>query len=124
MARIFDISAGKANQFIHYEVPSNLIPFKGDFPIVPSYKRDTFHDEVHRVIGLGAMAFEECSEWVRKVVDVGEKIYDMHHNFSDYLSNKGKLSKFQDLSPKEKEDLLYDFMDKECIGYEQLIIKI
>lgn len=115
---LLSIQGGRALHYMFKKVPSDLIPFKGKFPLVEDYRlRDVYKElQQHRYL-------DECSDWVQKAVINGDNIYLLVEGFENYLKKVGKYDKKDSLSETEKAELLARFMDENCIGDAFLIIK-
>lgn len=107
--------AGRVTAYIFEEKPSDLMPFKGDFPIVPDWRTEEFYKQIH-----SHMYLEECPEWVQTAVIRGEKIYTMEKYFRQYLKDNKIENSFDDMSSSDKATHLVKFLDANCLGLERL----
>ena len=115
---LLSIQGCRVLPFIFKKQPSNLIPFKGEFPILDDYKEKKVMEQIHAHRYL-----DECEDWMQKAVLKADRIYLMHSGSEDYLSGIGKLKTFNSLSASDKSTLLIKFMDENCLGLDSLKIE-
>lgn len=115
---LVSIYAGKANQCVTKDVPSDLIPFKGKFPILPEYLTEEYQDTI-----LKTEEVKDCPDWVQDVLVKGERIYTMDKEFREYLKNNGiSVEFFKKKSSADKATELYRFLDANSLTLNSLKI--
>lgn len=102
--------AGGVLKYITATKPSNIIPFKGDFPIIEEYEIKKFNDEVDKTEYL-----EDASEWMQRVCSQGNKIRLIEESFIQYLEDHGLTEQFENMNVADKSTVLVKFMDKNCL---------
>lgn len=109
--------AGKATAYIFRKKPSQYVPFKGEFPVVPDWRQTQFYELVHSHEYL-----EDCPEWMQTAVLRGEKMFNIETGFVDFLKSKDVFEKFHRMSAADKATLLVEFLNKNCLGLDRLKI--
>lgn len=109
--------AGRVTAYIFKKKPSTLIPFKGDFPVVPEWRMTEFYESVN-----SHQYLEDCPDWVQTAVLRGEKLYNIDRGFTQYLKDKGILGDFNKMSAADKSTHLVAFLDDNCLGLDRLKI--
>lgn len=116
--RLVSVVGGRANRVVSLSKPSELIPFKGKFPLLEPYQEESFHKAIEET-----MYIEELPEDIQNTVMKGNKIVLLEQGFQKYLSENGlAVSDFLKLSNSEKSNYLIQWMNKDCIDYNQLKI--
>ena len=117
--RLVSVVAGKADNYVRSKTPSEIIPFRGKFPIVEYMD----YDEWNKAIGT-TKYLEDLPEKWQRVAMLGARIFDFEKSFIKYLSEYG-LSQhdFLELKNTEKSDKLVDWMERERISWEMLYLK-
>jgi hypothetical protein len=115
---LLSIQGGRSAEYCFKKIPSEFIPFKGEFPIVENYRFNLLYQQIrdHRYL-------DECDLWVQDAIIKADRIFLMEKRFKEYLEKQGKLDTFQELSNPEKATLLVKFMDSDCLGWDSLTIK-
>lgn len=116
--QLLSIVGGKALNHIFRAVPSIYVPFKGKFPLAEDYQVERFYNIVQSVKYLEDIK----EEWIQNIIIQGAKISDIEDGFMAWLSERGKLNQFPNLTKEEKADLLVKFMDKNCLDLGALKI--
>lgn len=116
--KLLSVIGARASKFVNKEVPSELIPFKGNFPLLPSYKSEEFYEAIRNNQFL-----EDISEDLQNIIIKGNRIAIMHEGFENYLLDRG-FSKYDFIKMKnsEKSNFLIDWMNISCINFSQLKI--
>lgn len=117
MKEILSKQAGRVLPFISSKRPSEIIPFKGDFPIVQGYQLKEFYTQINSHEYL-----DECPQWVQDAVLRGEQIAVIHNGFMEYLTGKNMYDEFIKMSAADKSTELVRFMDSACLGLDRLKI--
>lgn len=116
--RLVSVVGGRANKVVSLSRPSELIPFKGKFPLLEPYQEKSFHEAVEKT-----MYIDELPPDIQSIVMKGNRIVLLEQGFQKYLSEMGlEVSDFLKLSNSEKSDYLLNWMNKDCIDYNQLKI--
>ncbi len=114
---LLSIQGGRVTRYLFTKKPSDLIPFKGNFPILEDYQMSAFYKEIQK-----HMYLDECPEWVQKAVLKGEQIYLIDTSFSNYLKKSGLSDKFNSMKAADKATILVNFLDNNSLGLERLNI--
>lgn len=118
MKNLVSIFAAKANKYIKEEKPSELIPFKGEFPILTTDKYQDYNDVIFNTGYL-----EDCPEWVQEVILKGERIYEIENSFIDYLRNHNiPIESFKKKSSSDKATELMRFLNANSLTLNSLIV--
>jgi hypothetical protein len=117
--RKLSVMAGRASKVVALKKPSNLIPFRGKFPLLEAYQVKPYLEAVQSTDNL-----EDLSEEFQKITEKGNRIVVLEDGFKQYLSGFGiSPSDFDNLSNSEKSDKLINWMAHDCIDFSQLTIK-
>lgn len=117
--QLVSVVAIRAQAYIDKKIPSRLIPFKGNFPILEEHRMPSFVKAVKSNQWLSELT-PEFQEAVRK----GNSIAIFEKGFKEYLFNSGSSEdKFLKLSNPDKADILMKWMDSDNIDYNILNIK-
>ena len=112
--------AAKANRYIFSKKPSDIVPFKGKFPIVEDYKLSDYNDEI-----LNKEYLEDCSEWVQKVVIAGELMHSIDTGFKEYLNDSNiSIEDFEKKPNSEKANELIRYFNSRSLSLDALNISI
>ena len=115
---LVSIFAGKANHYIREKQPSELIPFKGKFPILPEYKSKEYNDAIFNTEYL-----EDCPDWVQDVVLKGERVYNIIEGFKEYLRNNNiPIEDFKKKNNSDKATELIRFFNANSLTLDSLVI--
>lgn len=119
MGNILLSKAGaEAANYIDLKTPSTLIPFRGDFPIVPEWKVEDFWKAITENQFL-----EDCDEWVQTAVIRGKRIHDIENGFKSYLSdNNIPIEEFTKKSASDKSTLLILFLNANSLTLDSINI--
>lgn len=108
---LVDKYAGKAERIINLKTPSRLIPFKGDFPLLPLSRRK----EWNKVLDT-YMWVEDCPKWASRIMLDGSRMIEIEDGFKDYLSSKSiSEENFIKKSNEEKANILFAFLDANSL---------
>lgn len=117
--RLVSVVGGRANRVVSLAKPSELIPFKGKFPLLEPWQAESFHKAIEET-----MYIDDLPEDIQSIVMKGNRIVLLEQGFQKYLSEVGlKVSDFLKLSNSEKSNYLIQWMNKDCIDFDQLKIK-
>lgn len=116
--RLVSVVGGRANKVVGLSKPSELIPFKGKFPLLEPYQMESFHKAIEET-----MYIDDLPEDIQSVVMKGNRIVLLEQGFQKYLSEVGmKISDFLNLNNSDKSNYLVQWMNKDCIDFKQLKI--
>lgn len=116
MENIMSIAAAQVQPYITEKIPSKLIPFKGNFPLLPVYKEKEYYEITDKTPHVS-----ESPQWVQDILLRGQTIFDMEKRFENYLrDNNISLDDFKKKSSADKSTDLMRFMNANCIGLESL----
>jgi hypothetical protein len=100
------IRIGKVTSVLYENKPSELLPFKGKFPLVDVNDQKNFLDRT-----MKAHYFKDCPDDIKLTTKKAEKILFFHNAFCDYLASIAMShADFKGKNPKTKQDILYDFL--------------
>lgn len=117
--RLVSVVAGRANKVVGLKKPSEIIPFKGKFPLLEPWQTEVFHKAIQETTNI-----EDLPEDIQNIVMKGSRIVIMEEGFQRYLNENGlQKSDFLKLSNSEKSNYLVNWMNRDCIDYSQLTIK-
>ena len=111
---IASIRIGKVTDVMYASKPSDLLPFKGKFPLVSFMDQSTFLKRAG-----SEHNFKDLPNDVKLITRKAEKIKWLHNSFRDYLTKEEISSKeFKSKNPKTKQEILYRwlFSNKMDIG--------
>jgi hypothetical protein len=110
--KITSVRIGKIISVLQLKRPSPILPFLGNFPLVPEIQYEFFLNQTKK-----AHRFEELGEQIKQIVYKAEKIVFYHNSFKKHLIDIEELGVkgFKLLSIKEQEDAFYRWMFKNKI---------
>lgn len=118
MAEIYSHQTGTAINRVFCKKPSELIPFKGEFPIVPEWRVEQFYEIEHSHNRL-----EECPEWFQQAIIKGCEIDTIDRGFHDWLQKrKIKQEDFLRMKVSDKSTELVRFLNENCLSIDRLNI--
>lgn len=117
--RLASIVGGRASKYVDLKKPSELIPFRGRFPLLEPYQVPLYKKAIR-----DTKYVEELSEEFQKVTEKGNRIALLEEGFLDYLTDYN-ISKgdFLKMNNSEKSNKLINWLNKDCIDFTQLTIK-
>ena len=115
---LLSIQGGRASGYLFEKKPSELIPFKGEFPILEDYQKTSFYKEIQ-----SHMHLDECPEWVQNAVLKGDSIWAMDNGFRTYLQEEGLETSFMKMKASEKSTILVKWMNDNSLSLERLKIQ-
>lgn len=118
--RTASVIGGMASPHVNRKHPSQLIPFKGDLPMLNDIEAIKFRNAIRDTLAL-----DELSTIFQRVATEGHRIAVMEEGFTQYLRERGVTpDEFVKLSNAEKSDYLLDWMNLNSISLESLKITI
>lgn len=114
---ILSRAAGEASPYIRSEKPSELIPFKGEFPLLDSSRNEEWWKWMN-----SADAVQDCPDWMQEVIFKGQRIARMEKAFKEYLQNAGIYEQFLKMKSAEKSTWLVRFLNANSMDIEALQI--
>lgn len=117
---LVSVVGAQAKPFVLVDRPSDIIPFKGDFPLVMSGERTAFLNAISDTQWI-----RELPDRFRKIVRKGEQMYRMDTAFRAYLKERNITPEQFNSKPKgERADLLIDWMTVSSLDFTSLEIKL
>lgn len=115
---LVSIYAGKAERVINSKRPSNLIPFKGDFPLLKQWRRDDWNKILDDI-----MYVEDCPEWAQDIMIKGARMCDIDDGFTQYLKdNNIPVEDFKKKKSSDKATELMRFFNANSLTIDNLHI--
>lgn len=117
--RKLSVIGGRASKVVALKKPSQLIPFRGDFPLLEQYEVKPYLEAIQSSENI-----EDLSERFQKVTELGNRIVLLEDGFVRYLSGFNiSPDDFMKLSNSDKSDKLMSWLNHDCIDFSQLKIK-
>ena len=117
--RLVSVVGGRASKYVMLKKPSQLIPFRGKFPLLEPYQNEAFHKAIQETENI-----EDLSQEFQDIVMKGSRIALLEEGFQRYLFKNGlQPSDFLKLKNSDKSDYLMNWMNEDCIDFSQLTIK-
>ena len=113
--RLVSVVGGRANKFVSLKKPSELIPFKGKFPLLEPWQSKAYHKAIEETEKI-----EDLPKDIQDIVMKGNRIALLVDGFQMYLNNNGlQPSDFLKLTNATKSDYLVGWMNEDCIEFPQ-----
>lgn len=113
---LVSIYAGKAERMINSKKPSELIPFKGDFPLLPQWRRSDWNEIIDN-----NMYVEDCPKWAQDIMMKGSRMHDIDIDFMYYLQkNNIGVEEFTKKSNSDKATELMRFFNANSLTIDNL----
>lgn len=107
-----------AKPYLFEEIPSRLIPFRGDFPLVAYVEREDYNVEVD-----SKPYVKDLSDRFRNLISKGLRMYSYETGFLEYLKKtKTRPADFVKMDKNEKYKILLAWMDDSSIDIKSLNI--
>lgn len=110
-------AAGTIVGYIFADKPSQYIPFKGDFPILPKWRLEEYNENLDKY-----QRIEQCPEWMQMAIVRGDRVRSIDEGFQKWLDKRNKLLTFKSLKNTEKADLLVKYLDENSLDLTSLYI--
>lgn len=114
---LFDVQ-NSTMRIIKAKRPSQLLPFKGNFPIVNPGQEDLFDAGCE-----GKTYLDECEPWIQQAFIKAQRIADIEKGFFEYLKRNGLDKKYYRMNGKDKAAEIKRFFDSTILDVEDLVIK-
>lgn len=116
--QLVSVVGGRAARFVNTSKPSELIPFKGKFPLLETWEVRAYQKAIQ-----GTELIENLPPRFQEIVMKGSRMALMEQGFRQYLSQRN-ISEvdFQKLDSPHKSDYLIDWMNTDCIDFSSLKI--
>lgn len=117
--RLVSVIGGRADNYVTLEKPSNIIPFKGDFPILKIWDRKEYNEVMGSTKWL-----EDLPLKFQKIVIQGNAIALYEQGFKKFLKeNRIEVDDFLKLDKEKKADWFLKWLNKDCLEITILNIK-
>ena len=114
--RVFDVG-NEVMTIVEEKKPSNLVPFKGNFPLLNLALRDEYYKYV-----ASSKTLDEVPVWVEDIINKGLKIKAIDDGFREYLQSNGIFNDFRSMSNSDKATELVRFLNANSMSLEYLQI--
>lgn len=113
------VAGGMARWFIDREVPSRLIPFRGEFPLLDTIETKRFREAIR-----STMWIEELPPKLRYAAAEGSRMARLEEDFRHYLSRYEVTGDdFETWDEAEKSRWLRDWMKAASVSEDDLTVK-
>ena len=117
--RLVSVVGGRAVKYVGLKKPSQIIPFKGNFPLLEPYQIDLYNEAIQNTEKL-----EDLSDEFQKATEKGNRIALLEEGFQRYLESYNiSVDAFMKMKNTDKSDKLMDWLNHDCIDFSQLTIK-
>ena len=117
--RKLSVMGGRASKVVALKKPSNLIPFKGNFPLLEQYEIKPYLEAIQSTENI-----EDLSERFQKITELGNRIVLLEEGFIGYLAGFNiSPDDFSKMSNSDKSDKLISWLNHDCIDFSQLKIQ-
>lgn len=114
--RVF-VLGNKVLGIVSAKKPSELIPFKGKFPLLSPALEQDYYDEV-----ASTKTIDQVPEWVQNIIYKALKIQAIENGFKEFLKYNGIWDKFLKMDSSEKATELVRFLNANSMTTEHLEI--
>ena len=113
------VAGGMAGLLVDREIPSRLIPFRGEFPLLNMIEAIRFREAIR-----STMWIEDLPPKFLYAAAEGSRIARLEREFRHYLSRNGlKSGDFEKLEDAEKSEWLQWWMEADSISADDLVVK-
>ena len=116
---LFDV-LNDTMSIISEKQPGNLIPFKGDFPLLEPWQENLFRKGTS---GEDKMYLQYCEPWIQDILIKDQSIRDIVDDFREYITTNGILETYFKMSVKKKADEISRFLSISSLDVSCLTIK-
>lgn len=110
-------AAGTIVGYIFADKPSQYIPFKGNFPILPKWRLEEYNENLDKF-----QTIPQCPDWMQEALVKGERVRSIDEGFQNWLRKHNKLNDFKKFNNDEKATLLVRYLDENCLDLSSLQI--
>ena len=113
------VAGGMAGLLVDREIPSRLIPFRGEFPLLNMIEAIRFREAIR-----STMWIEDLPPKFLYAAAEGSRIARLEREFRHYLSRNGlKSGDFEKLEDAEKSEWLRWWMEADSVSTDDLVVK-
>ena len=117
--RMCSVAGGMAGLLVDREIPSRLIPFRGEFPLLNMIEAIRFREAIR-----STMWIEDLPPKFLYAAAEGSRIARLEREFRHYLSRNGlKSGDFEKLEDAEKSEWLQWWMEADSVSADDLVVK-
>lgn len=117
--RMCSVAGGMAGLLVDREIPSRLIPFRGEFPLLDMIEAIRFREAIR-----STMWIEDLPPKFLYAAAEGSRIARLEREFQHYLSRNGlKSGDFEKLEDAEKSEWLRWWMEADSVSADDLVVK-
>ena len=117
--RLVSVVGGRAVKYVGLKKPSQIIPFRGNFPLLEPYQIALYNEAIQNTEKL-----EDLSEEFQKATEKGNRIALLEEGFQRYLESYNiSVDAFMKMKNTDKSDKLMNWLNHDCIDFSQLTIK-
>ena len=113
------VAGGMAGLLVDREIPSRLIPFRGEFPLLDMIEARRFREAIR-----STMWIEDLPPKFLYAAAEGSRIARLEREFRHYLSRNGlKSGDFEKLEDAEKSKWLRWWMEADSVSADDFVVK-
>lgn len=113
------VVGGMASRFVDRAVPSQLIPFRGEFPLLDEIEARRFREAIR-----STMWIEELSPKFLYAAVEGSRMYTLEAKFLKYLWSRALTADdFTKLEAAERSDYFRNWMDTDAVCDEEFVVR-
>ena len=117
--RMCSVAGGMAGLLVDREIPSRLIPFRGEFPLLNMIEAIRFREAIR-----STMWIEDLLPKFLYAAAEGSRMARLEREFRHYLSRNGlKNGDFEKLEDAEKSEWLQWWMEADSVSADDLVVK-
>ena len=117
--RMCSVAGGMAGLLVDREIPSRLIPFRGEFPLLNMIEAIRFREAIR-----STMWIEDLPPKFLYAAAEGSRMARLEREFRHYLSRNGlKNGDFEKLEDAEKSEWLQWWMEADSVSADDLVVK-
>ena len=117
--RMCSVAGGMAGLLVDREIPSRLIPFRGEFPLLDMIEAIRFREAIR-----STMWIEDLPPKFLYAAAEGSRIARLEREFRHYLSRNGlKSGDFEKLEDAEKSEWLQWWMEADSVSADDFVVK-
>jgi len=113
-----DVVAAVIGRFVKSGRPSDIVPFKGKFPLVKNYENEQYEKDIHTYDEI-----KDCPEKLQDIMYKGLTMHNIESDFKEYLRNQNiDVESFKAMSSEDKATELVRFFDGSSLSLDALRI--